>query len=80
MHQQGLVEAAVRKADVVILDLFLPDIDGVDVVKRLCEWSEMPIIVLSARAHEDDKVAALAMPARYSPIVSCSRTSGDLRM
>lgn len=59
MHQQGLVEAAVRKADVVILDLFLPDIDGVDVVKRLREWSEMPIIVLSARAHEDDKVAAL---------------------
>ena len=57
--QQGLVEAAVRKADVVILDLGLPDMDGVEVVKRLREWSAIPVIVLSARAQEEDKVAAL---------------------
>jgi two-component system KDP operon response regulator KdpE len=57
--QQGLVEAAVRKADVVILDLGLPDMDGVEVVKRLREWSAIPLIVLSARAQEEDKVAAL---------------------
>ena len=57
--QQGLVEAAVRKADVVILDLGLPDMDGVEVVKRLREWSAIPVIVLSARAQEADKVAAL---------------------
>jgi two-component system KDP operon response regulator KdpE len=57
--RQGLVEAAVRKADVVILDLGLPDMDGVEVVKRLREWSPMPVIVLSARAQEEDKVAAL---------------------
>jgi two-component system KDP operon response regulator KdpE len=57
--QQGLVEAAVRKAEVVILDLGLPDLDGVEVVKRLREWSAVPVIVLSARAQEEDKVAAL---------------------
>jgi two-component system KDP operon response regulator KdpE len=57
--RQGLVEAAVRKADVLILDLGLPDMDGVEVVKRLREWSQMPVIVLSARAQEEDKVAAL---------------------
>ncbi len=57
--KQGLVEAAVRKADVVILDLGLPDMDGVAVVRRLREWTQMPVIVLSARAQETDKVAAL---------------------
>jgi two-component system KDP operon response regulator KdpE len=57
--QQGLVETAVRKADIVILDLGLPDMDGVEVVKRLREWSAIPVIVLSARAQEEDKVAAL---------------------
>jgi two-component system KDP operon response regulator KdpE len=57
--KRGLVEAAVRKADVVILDLGLPDMDGVEVVRRLREWTQMPVIVLSARAQETDKVAAL---------------------
>src|SRR5688572_30375487 len=57
--ERGLVEAAVRKADVVILDLGLPDMDGGEVVKRLREWSAVPVIVLSARAQEEDKVAAL---------------------
>ena len=57
--KQGLVEAAVRKPDVVILDLGLPDMDGVAVVGRLREWSQVPVIVLSARAQETDKVAAL---------------------
>jgi two-component system, OmpR family, KDP operon response regulator KdpE len=57
--KQGLVEAAVRKADVLLLDLGLPDLDGTEVIKRIREWSAMPIIVLSARAQEDDKVAAL---------------------
>jgi two-component system KDP operon response regulator KdpE len=57
--KQGLVEAAVRKPDVVVLDLGLPDMDGVEVVGRLREWSQVPVIVLSARAQETDKVAAL---------------------
>ncbi len=57
--KQGLVEAAVRNPDVVILDLGLPDMDGVTVVGRLREWNQVPVIVLSARAQETDKVAAL---------------------
>ena len=57
--KQGLVEAAVRKPDVVVLDLGLPDMDGVEVVGRLREWTQVPVIVLSARAQETDKVAAL---------------------
>ena len=55
----GLTEAANRKPDLVILDLGLPDMDGVEVVKKLREWSALPVIVLSARATETDKVAAL---------------------
>lgn len=56
---QGLVEAATRKADLMILDLGLPDGEGVDVVRRLREWSPMPVLVLSARTREEDKIAAL---------------------
>jgi len=55
----GLIEAANRKPDLVILDLGLPDMDGVEVVKQIREWSSMPVIVLSARTLETDKVAAL---------------------
>jgi two-component system KDP operon response regulator KdpE len=55
----ALVEVAQRQPDVVILDLGLPDLDGVEVIRRLREWSAVPIIVLSARGQERDKVAAL---------------------
>ena len=55
----GLVEVGSRQPDVVIVDLGLPDIDGIDVIRRLREWSAVPIIVLSARGQERDKVAAL---------------------
>jgi two-component system KDP operon response regulator KdpE len=55
----GLDEAASRQPDVILLDLSLPDMDGVEVARRLREWSETPIIVLSARGQEADKVAAL---------------------
>jgi two-component system KDP operon response regulator KdpE len=57
--QTGLVEAATRKPDLVILDLGLPDIDGVDVVARLREWYPRPIIILSARSNEQEKIKAL---------------------
>jgi two-component system KDP operon response regulator KdpE len=57
--EDGLVEAATRQPDVVILDLGLPDIDGLQVIRRLREWSTVPVIVLSARGQEGDKVAAL---------------------
>jgi two-component system KDP operon response regulator KdpE len=55
----GLIEAATRQPDVVIVDLGLPDMDGIEVIKRLREWSTVPVIVLSARGQESDKVAAL---------------------
>jgi two-component system KDP operon response regulator KdpE len=55
----ALVEAATRTPDLVLLDLGLPDMDGVDVARRLREWSAVPVIVLSARGQEDDKIRAL---------------------
>jgi len=57
--ERGLVEAATQKPDVVILDLGLPDLDGAEVIRRLREWSAVPILVLSARTREQDKIAAL---------------------
>ncbi len=55
----GLVEVASRQPDIVIIDLGLPDMDGIDVIRRLREWSSAPVIVLSARGQERDKVTAL---------------------
>jgi len=57
--EEGLIEAASRQPDVVIVDLGLPDIDGLQVITRLREWSAVPIIVLSARGQEGDKIRAL---------------------
>ncbi|MBI5073697.1 MAG: response regulator [Nitrospirae bacterium] len=57
--QDGLTQAATRNPDVVLLDLGLPDIDGIEVTKRLREWTQIPIIVLSAREQEEDKIRAL---------------------
>jgi len=57
--QEGLLEAAQRRPDVVLLDLGLPDMDGVEVLKRLREWSRVPILVLSVRDGEEQKIAAL---------------------
>jgi two-component system KDP operon response regulator KdpE len=56
---QGLTDAATRRPDVVLLDLGLPDSDGVNVLRRLREWSKVPVIVLSVRDDEEGKVAAL---------------------
>ncbi|HET7010562.1 MAG TPA: response regulator transcription factor [Anaerolineales bacterium] len=57
--EEGLALAAAGKPDVVILDLGLPDMDGIEVCSRLREWTQCPIIVLSVRDAEQDKVAAL---------------------
>jgi len=57
--KRGLVESGTRKPDLVILDLGLPDGDGVDLIRELRGWSQIPIIVLSARAGETDKIEAL---------------------
>ncbi len=57
--QQGLIEIANRKPAVILLDLGLPDMDGLEVLKRLREWSEVPVVVLTVRDDEQEKVAAL---------------------
>jgi two-component system KDP operon response regulator KdpE len=57
--QEGLIEAAQRRPDIVVLDLGLPDMDGQTVLRRLREWSEAPVLVLSVREGEEDKVEAL---------------------
>jgi two-component system, OmpR family, KDP operon response regulator KdpE len=57
--EDGLALAASHNPDIIILDLGLPDIDGLDVTRRIREWSKAPIIVVSARTEEDDKVLAL---------------------
>jgi two-component system KDP operon response regulator KdpE len=57
--QEGLMQATTRNPDVVLLDLGLPDMDGIDITKRFREWSEVPIIVISAREQEEDKIKAL---------------------
>ena len=55
----AVMEALSSKPDVVLLDLGLPDMDGVDVIRKIRSWSNMPIIVVSARSEDFDKVAAL---------------------
>jgi two-component system KDP operon response regulator KdpE len=56
---EGLLAAETRQPDLIILDLGLPDMDGLEVIRRLREWTQVPILVLSARGQEADKVAAL---------------------
>ena len=57
--EQGISQTALATPDVVVLDLGLPDIDGLAVCKRIRQWSDVPIIILSASGTEDRKVAAL---------------------
>src|SRR5512143_1959690 len=56
---EGITQAAQYRPEIVLLDLGLPDMDGVTVLKRLREWSTVPVVVLSVRDREEDKVAAL---------------------
>ena len=57
--KEALVRLATERPDVVLLDLGLPDLDGLDVIHRMREWSQVPIIMLSVRGQEADKIAAL---------------------
>ncbi|HSR11090.1 MAG TPA: response regulator [Thermodesulfobacteriota bacterium] len=57
--REGLAAALAVRPEIVILDLGLPDMDGLDVLKRLREWTEVPVIILSVREREGEKVAAL---------------------
>src|SRR6266511_6075794 len=60
---EGLQAAETRQPDLVIVDLGLPDMDGLEVIRRIREWTPVPIVVLSARGQERDKVAALDVGA-----------------
>lgn len=57
--REALAEASRANPDVILLDLGLPDMDGVEIIRAVRQWSMLPIIVLSARTEDDDKVAAL---------------------
>ncbi|QWR77303.1 response regulator [Candidatus Magnetomonas plexicatena] len=57
--REGLMQAAMRNPDVILLDLGLPDLDGLEVIKQLRDWSDVSIIVISAREQEEDKIRAL---------------------
>ena len=72
----GIVQAAQCRPDIILLDLGLPDLDGVEVLKRIREWSRVPVIILSVRDREDDKIAAL--DAGADDFVTKPFSSGEL--
>lgn len=61
--EQAIMEASSRNPSIVLLDLGLPDMDGVEVIKKIRTWSNVPIIVISARSEDGDKIEALDMGA-----------------
>ena len=74
--KDGIVQAAQSRPEIILLDLGLPDLDGVEVLKRIREWSKVPIIILSVRDREDDKIAAL--DAGADDFVTKPFSSGEL--
>lgn len=57
--EEAIIQASTHDPDVIFLDLGLPDMDGVEIIKKIREWSNMPIIVISARSEDEDKIEAL---------------------
>jgi two-component system KDP operon response regulator KdpE len=74
--QEGIVLAAQSRPEIILLDLGLPDIEGVEVLKRIREWSRVPVIILSVRDRENDKIAAL--DAGADDYVTKPFSSGEL--
>jgi two-component system KDP operon response regulator KdpE len=74
--QDGIVQAAQSRPEVILLDLGLPDMEGVEVLKRIREWSRIPVIILSVRDRENDKIAAL--DAGADDFVTKPFNSGEL--
>lgn len=83
--KEGLNLASADLPDIILLDLGLPDIDGCQVLKQMRDWSDIPIIVISARVNEDDKVLALDLGADdyvtkpFNPVEVCARVKAQLR-
>ena len=74
--QDGIVQAAQGRPEIILLDLGLPDLDGVTVLQRIREWSRVPVIILSVRDREHDKIAAL--DAGADDYVTKPFSSGEL--
>lgn len=74
--QDGIVQAAQGRPEIILLDLGLPDLDGVEVLKRIREWCRVPVIILSVRDREGDKIAAL--DAGADDFVTKPFSSGEL--
>src|SRR5215469_13725353 len=74
--KDGIVQAAQGRPEIILLDLGLPDLDGVEVLKRIREWSRVPVIILSVRDREHDKIAALDSGA--DDFVTKPFSSGEL--
>jgi two-component system KDP operon response regulator KdpE len=74
--QDGIVQAAQCRPEIILLDLGLPDLDGVEVLKRIREWSRVPIVILSVRDREHDKIVAL--DAGADDFVTKPFSSGEL--
>jgi len=74
--QDGIVQAAQRRPEIILLDLGLPDLAGVEVLKRIREWSRVPVIILSVRDRVNDKIAAL--DAGADDFVTKPFSSGEL--
>ena len=82
----AVAEAASHNPDIILLDLGLPDIDGVEVIRRVRSWSNAPIIVISARSEDSDKIDALdagaddfSAESEYFEIVTAPETFGTVR-
>ena len=83
--EMAVMMASSHNPDIMLLDLGLPDIDGVEVIRRIREWSNLPIIVLSARSEDSDKIEALDQGADdyltkpFNPLEAVARIQSNIR-
>ena len=81
----AIMEASTHNPDIVLLDLGLPDIDGVEVIEKIRSWSNMPIIVISARSEDTDKITGLGFGADdyvtkpFNPLELVARVKSQIR-
>ena len=75
---EALQQATIHAPDVMLLDLGLPDLDGIEVIRRIRSWSAMPIIVISARSEDSDKIEALDSGAEYRLLCVMAKNCGKV--